>query len=576
LNAKTYPFPNSSFLCILALYTFRLSTAGLCDSVSLDADTQCRTVRGVTSILLDSDAAKAESTAYATIERVLRDTFFLNQFTVSDLIAAAFVRPLGENLVVLTTTTIEETEESSSGSDGRAVIAIATASVSFLLTGVFLYGLYRSRQRSRRDSALSPVKARIAHYQAKRRRYFHDLDHHQQLEPGWMVTDEACLEHHHDHEAVDVAPSITWSVSDLTSESGSIRSSTSMSYAAKLERIVEVEEAPSDEERPMTHDDLDDGMDEIDLECPSSSPSIRDVQYEHLNFIAHWNHLTSGMEIVSAQEATQGGRTSRNDVKEQEEEKATMPVRKGNRIEDFDATGRSCPFLEESMEDDVDVELVLDEQKATTTIVRKNRVEDHGGTGEDDTLHGCRFLDESMEEDADANDDSGLLAVDASNDSSSLSVNDSSSSSHKNSSFFTIIRNSSALGDPLMNMEDYSLNQVDPIGDESIGGAPMDNESIDGAPIDNEAIEDPPMDIEAIEGALMDNEAIDGAPTNNEAIDGALTNNEAIEGAPTENEASDQYQQQHDYEYQYDQELQLWYENVLLQLYRALHQKRLE
>lgn len=348
-------------------------TAGLCDNVSLDAATECRMVRGVTSILLDDDAASAESTAYATIERVLQDTFFLNQFTASDLKAAEFISPIGENLVVMTTTT-EETEQSSS-SDGKALIAIATASVSFLLTGVFLFGLYRARERSRaRDSALSPIKARVAHYQAKRRRYFSQLEHahahdSQQLEPGWMVTDEACLQdHERHHHHVSVAPSITWSVSDLTSDSASIRSST-MSHSTRLERIEEVEEAPSDEyeydEERGDVDDLECSSSspltrDHDLECPSSSPPILYVHNEHLDFIAHWNNLVTDIISVQKKAATVSDETFHKDVNTKEKKvEATTPVRK-NRIEDYDATGeddstlQGFRYLDESTEEDQD------------------------------------------------------------------------------------------------------------------------------------------------------------------------------------------------------------------------------
>jgi hypothetical protein len=373
-------------------------------------------VRGVTSILLDSDAANAESTAYATIERVLRDTFFLNQFTVSDLTAAEFVRPIGENLVVMTTTS-EDTEQSS-GTDVKVLIAIATASVSFLLTGVFLFGIYRARQRNlARGGELSPIKARVAHYQAKRRRFFHQLEQAhahahdgEQLEPGWMVTDEAGLQHHHH---ASVTPSITWSVSDLTSDSASIRSST-MSHSTRLERIEEVEEAPSDEyeydeERgSFTHDD---GRDD-DLECPSSSPpirdddlecptpappTIRDVHNEHLDFIAHWNNLVTAIVSVQQKAATQGSETYLKDVNTKEKEEAATPLRK-NRIEEYDATG-----------------------------------EDDSG------LHGFRFLDESVEEDVHA-DTYGQQDV-------AVDIFDISPSSQHENSFFTIIPHSTVPSD---------------------------------------------------------------------------------------------------------------------------------
>ena len=49
--------PLYPFLALLLSYT-----VGLCDTVSLDAATECRIVRGVTSILPDSNVTNAEST----------------------------------------------------------------------------------------------------------------------------------------------------------------------------------------------------------------------------------------------------------------------------------------------------------------------------------------------------------------------------------------------------------------------------------------------------------------------------------------------------------------------------------
>lgn len=304
-------------------------SVGYCDNNEED-DIECHLVRGITSILLDNGAADAESVAYATIQRVLTDTLFLNQFTTTHVLSAEFVRPIQENLILL-----NEPPLSTNASDGTAKIAIATASVSCLLTCVFLYGLYRARALSR-ERAQTPVKARVAHLQAKRRRYFQELQQDQQLEPGWMVTDSLQLP----------VPSITWSVSDLTSDSGSIRSS--MSYATKLDRI--------EEEVPV------DGHDEenVAIEHPSSLPSL-DLKHEHLDFIAHWNHHTIDF-------ARGNGETDMEYV----DQDAETPVRK-NRIEDFDATAEEdtltgCRYLDDSQEDDEDV-LEVDQSNDTTPTV---------------------------------------------------------------------------------------------------------------------------------------------------------------------------------------------------------------
>jgi hypothetical protein len=222
-----------------------------------------------------------------------------------------------------------------------------------------------------------------------------------------------------------------------------------MSHSTRLERIEEVEEAPSDEyeydeERAsFTHDDdLECPSSSLpihddDLESPSSAPPILNVHNEHLNFIAHWNNLVTA--IVSVQQNA---------------------VTKGN----------------ETCHKDLDVE--TKDKEEVTTPVRKNRIEDYDATGEDDSgLHGFRFLDESVEEDVHA-DHNGKQDV-------AVDVFDISPSSQHKTSFVPIIRHSSVPSD----------------------------------------------------------------------------------GAPTDQQQAD---------YQYDPELQHWYENTLLQLDRALHQKRLK
>lgn len=318
--------------CLTNTQTNSALKAGYCDESSLDG-IQCRLVRGVTSILLDSGAGDAESVAYNTIERVLDDTLFLNQFTIPDLLSAEFVRPIQENLILL----IADTQDNTS-SNSAAKIAIATAAVSCLLTCVFLYGMHRARKRSR-DRTQTPVKARVAHLQAKRRHYFQELEQDEQLAPGWMLADPLQLP----------APSITWSVSDLTSDG----SESILSSMSRLERIDE--EAPPGEHQ---EDNIP------DQECATNMPSF-DFAEEHLDFIANWNHNQSSDIHVM------------------------------NDITNTEAV--------------VDVAVVVDPE--ATTPVHQNRVE--GGTPEQSTLDGCHFLEEdSDDEDVDdALNDTGVTSA---------------------------------------------------------------------------------------------------------------------------------------------------------------------
>lgn len=385
----------------------------------------------------------------------------MNQFTPADgqLQAAAFVRPIGENLIILTGPTSlssiqdADTTQATGSSNGKALIAICTASVSFLCTSAFLYGLYRASKHNEERHRASPGKARIAHYQAGRRRYFrelHEQDHH--LEPGWMVTDEASLQQLATVTAATLGHSITWSVSDLTSDAGSVHSTMSHAVSLPLERIVE-EEAPYDEydEECAMGVISDDG----DMECPSSSePPVRSVEHEHLDFIANWNHGFAVDMTMDVQEIGDEKRPGIEDIEKQpeDEDEDVAPVHKNKnlRVEDFD-------------------------------------------TPEDDTLQGCMFLDESIE------DIGGDLTISNDSSPSSSPGHDSTSPSSGKKPSFTVTRYSMA-------MDDY-LQLAD----------------------------------------LRDN---------NEAIDGIML-------PPEQHVHVDQEQ------------LDRWYEKTLLQLHRALHQKRI-
>lgn len=287
---------------------------GVCAAVSDGA--QCSVVRGATSVLLDGDVSDAEYMAYKVIERVLTDTDYLRYYTGMSLIRSEFVRPIGENLAILNPTT----PASSAASGGTLKIAIAAAFVSMAVTTIFFYGLYRRRKMDKKTG--TNVKSRLAHYNAKRRRYFQELED-RDASAGWMTTDPSQLPE----------PSITWSVSDLTSDSQSIRSSLPM------ERIKE--EGPSDDE-----------FDEEVSTNPSNSPASSgrpNVYQDHVHLIAHWKDTVDEL-------AYNGDCSSEDDH---------TPVRH-NGLEEYDAT---CPdlhgtrFLEDSYEDsyqDIDNSNVTD------------------------------------------------------------------------------------------------------------------------------------------------------------------------------------------------------------------------
>jgi len=332
-------------LCVGFLLTSGLRIAeGIC--APSERGNKCSVIRGVTSILLDRGAAEVKAVAYAVIDSVLQDADFIREFTASNLVQAEFVRPIGENLVILGNTQTPEVPKSSrSNSSATAKIAITAAFTSFFLTAVIFYGVFRSQQqKAELERGRTKVKARLAHYQAKRRQYFQQLQEDQRLGPGWMTTNPLQMP----------GPSVTWSISDLTSDSQSIKSS------LRMDRIDE--EGPSDEyEANYKSEDFEPGPDRASGEHVS------------FDFVARW-----GEPKTVSQYATSGG--SSTQVYKDEECPSTV----------WEVPEGPSPLWENTVREYVDVE--------AQTPRRRNRIEDFDATTEPHSLLGCRILEDSMEE----------------------------------------------------------------------------------------------------------------------------------------------------------------------------------
>jgi hypothetical protein len=268
---------------------------------------ECKYIRGRSSIFLDEDAFHAEAIAYEVIQYVLADTNLLSELTGSNLLYSQFDRPIGENLVILSTSDGENLGPAES--NGKARIGIAAALVSFAVTAIFLCGMYR-KQSVEMDSSRRFVKGRMAHMHARRRQFFENLPDEHGLEPGWMTTNTNV-------ETPLTPPSVTWSVSDMTSDSQSIRSSLPM------DRIDE--EGPVDDEASAKSG------------VASSSPgkSERD-------FISHWNAKVDSTELASFGDTTPFNALHQGKPWDNE---SITPVH-SNRIEDYDAIPlQGCQFL---------------------------------------------------------------------------------------------------------------------------------------------------------------------------------------------------------------------------------------
>ncbi len=208
---------------------------------------------------MDDNAAATEERSVSVIQSLLDDTYLLEQLSGLFFVNSFFVRSLGENLVLFGDEDSENKEHMETDSSD---ILIAAAVISFVVTVICIYGMYRGRQPASRFGFLS-VKHAVAHLY-NRRQFFENLEDDEEHEPSWMVTSpESAI-----YERCP-PPSITWSVSDLTSDSRSIRS------IIQLGRIVE--ENNSEESRTSGRNH----------EPPSQI--YRHFDPAELDFVPQWN-----------------------------------------------------------------------------------------------------------------------------------------------------------------------------------------------------------------------------------------------------------------------------------------------
>ena len=229
-------------------------------------------MRGLTSILLDTSADGVADVAYAVMEQVLDDLPTTDEFLATPLKRARFIRRIGENLVLQEVDKDEnKTKTDKSGSSSRTIITISVISAltAFVLTALFFCGLSRNQERKEQEK----VNMRLAYYHAKRRKFWSQLqeDEDNHTYPGLMMTEPAPIQ------------TVTWSVSDITSESASIKS------AMKMDRIEEEYEGGSNESRAgdMEEGGFEDHYEETKEENHDASPLAR-PSLEIPPFIAHW------------------------------------------------------------------------------------------------------------------------------------------------------------------------------------------------------------------------------------------------------------------------------------------------
>jgi hypothetical protein len=207
---------------------------------TVDAENTCVVVTGATAILLDDDSTVVRLIAFQAIEKGLNDTRFLDSFTDS-VVKASFIAPLRTALVEMYD---EDDGDDPILSPMTAAMAAAAATVSFVVASIVCYWFVRRDGRRHPEPRVShkgwspKTNARRVVPQSlgglSTRRHFVRLD-----DPGTPPSPigTASLT----PPGVDCVPTITWSVSDITSDSASLRSGMSGTPSV-LARIEEEEE----------------------------------------------------------------------------------------------------------------------------------------------------------------------------------------------------------------------------------------------------------------------------------------------------------------------------------------------
>jgi hypothetical protein len=323
-------------------------TDGVCSPVS--NGTECRVVQGKTSILLDSTTPTIEDVAYNVIQQVLQNNVTLTQYTAINFYRAELVQRIGQNLVLLPAVTLDSTN-TSSGLSIATQVGIGIGVITFGVGTLFIYGLYRRRY-------VNDAMIGSSFYKAKRRKFFNELGE-EGLEPGWMTTEPDDLP----------TPSITWSVSDLTSDSLSLRSSLPMNR---------IDEAPDED---ISHEGI------IPMKKRRSSLGNA-CDTPQLGFIEHWKPPEPFHQLVAHQ---QEGEVSSDHILDASRND-TIPgglVVQGQ-------TGPRMPY-EPRLDESIGTACDLNQSDDDETPVRRNsNIDDFDATTTPE-LEGCRYLDDSAD-----------------------------------------------------------------------------------------------------------------------------------------------------------------------------------
>ena len=228
---------------------------------TIDQANTCIVVKGETSILLDnnSDATFLTGLALEAIEDGLSDRTFLEGFT-DDIIWAALIYSGHASLVESS----DHYGDNGNGEDDpnvspiTATVAVAAASVSIVVASIFCYGFMRRppsddpsvRHRYRKSSPRTVMSISNGDMGIPTRRHFVRLEDLSSSPTSFITASisphsESNEYNRDDFAQEDYTPAITWSVSDITSDSASLRSGVSRT-PSMLERIEEEVEEEED------------------------------------------------------------------------------------------------------------------------------------------------------------------------------------------------------------------------------------------------------------------------------------------------------------------------------------------
>ena len=252
----------------------------------------CRIVRGLTSILMDGGASEITPIANTVIDLVLNDVERLNHFTWSALSYSESLGHIGQSVVLLPESTTGENKKLTNDNGVEAfrdtiLMVVAVALIAFFILSVCFYFALRKwhwldNMIASRSRALRKVKESRYWRTSKGRRQnrWFQLDDHggsgtndtteaSAAIRAWIKASTTTVTLPNTLSLVTTTPSdsvfasssrsletqilqsATMAVSDLTSDSGSIKSSMKMDSIKEEEEAPGTDESMDDEERVM-------------------------------------------------------------------------------------------------------------------------------------------------------------------------------------------------------------------------------------------------------------------------------------------------------------------------------------